>query len=125
MIEVRPPHDFEAALRAARMKHCDAVLLLFSLASWTQRQKIPPVAERTGFRSCTEPKLRRGRWTLSYSPVLSATFVVRRTSLIVCSTDGPRELPVEQTTKVHLAVNLKPRRHWMAKLSRSFCEQMK
>ncbi len=109
MIEVRPPHDFEAALRAARTKHCDAVLLLFSIASWAQREKIPPVAERTRLpvmywnRSSVE-----AGGLISYSPVLSATF--GRAAYFVdrlLKGASPRELPVEQPNKVHLAVNLK------------------
>jgi putative ABC transport system substrate-binding protein len=107
-IEVPEPYDFTAAYRSARAKKCDAVMILFSRVSWRERGRIPAIA--------TAAKLPTIYWNrssveagglISYSPIMSATFG-RAAYFIDRLLKGakPSELPFEQPSRVHLAVNL-------------------
>jgi putative ABC transport system substrate-binding protein len=107
-IEVSAPHDYSAAFRAARTKRCDGVMVLFSAASWRERSRLPAIAATVKLptvywnRSSVE-----AGGLISYSPVVSATFG-RAAYFVDRLLKGakPSDLPFEQPTKVHLAVNL-------------------
>ena len=111
-IEVAEPHDYSAAFRSARAKKCDAVMVLFSAASWRERSRLPAIAaaERLPTVYWNRSSVEAGG-LISYSPVASATFG-RAAYFVDRLLKGakPSDLPFEQPNQVHLAVNLSPAR---------------
>jgi putative ABC transport system substrate-binding protein len=107
-IEVPDPYDFNAAYRSAHARKAEAVMVLFSRASWRERNRIPAIAAAAKMptiywnRSSVE-----AGGLMSYSPIMAATFG-RAAYFVDRLLRGakPSELPFEQPSRVHLAVNL-------------------
>ncbi|MGH8677085.1 MAG: ABC transporter substrate-binding protein, partial [Burkholderiales bacterium] len=107
-VEVPSNADFTALFRRAKEK-ADAGMFLFSPAFFLPRAKIAVEARRAGLPTMfQEPWYTAAGGLLSYGPDI--TEALRRVAYFVdrlLKGAKPSDLPVEQITKFHLAVNLK------------------
>jgi putative ABC transport system substrate-binding protein len=108
-LEVRDPNDIETAFRAASKAHADAVLVLPSPITLSQRKQIADLA--------TKSRLPAMYWATEFVDVgglmsYSVSFIdlFQRAATYVdkiLKGSKPADLPVEQPTKFELVINLK------------------
>jgi len=108
-LEVRDPNDIETAFRAASKARADAVLVLPSPITLSQRKQIADLA--------TKSRLPAMYWATEFVDVgglmsysVSFTDLFQRAATYVdkiLKGSKPADLPVEQPTKFELVINLK------------------
>jgi putative ABC transport system substrate-binding protein len=109
VIEMAPPYNFEVAVRTARVKKADALLVLFSPVFIRERLQIAQLALRNKLPTMFQDSdsVRSGG-LVSYGPNLEEVFT--RTAYYVdrlLKGAKASELPVEQSTSFSLTINLK------------------
>ena len=108
LIQLHQPYDFKEAFKTARTKKADAVIVLTSVASYGERTRIAAEAlesrlPMTGYLH----ELTRAGGLISYGPELGDSFY-RVGYFIDRLLKGakPSDLPIEQSAKFRLVVNL-------------------
>jgi putative ABC transport system substrate-binding protein len=108
-IEVQAPYDFDAAFRAAKKEKAGAVFVLFSPGFYIQRDRLAKAAlsARVPTMFSDKPHVEAGG-LMSYGPTLAdywgrAAYYVDR----LLKGAKPSDLPIEQVSRLNLAINLK------------------
>jgi putative ABC transport system substrate-binding protein len=108
-LEVRRPEDFEAAFATAKQRNAQALLVLGDPLTFTYRSRFTALAASNrlpvmyGFREFPD-----AGGLMSYGP--SVTLLCRRAATFVdklLKGAKPADLPVEQSTKFELVINVK------------------
>ncbi len=108
LVEVRPPHDYNAAFKDATKKKADAMMILSSPHFYVARDRIAKLALQYKLPAMSGDPIVRAGGLISYGPDLIATF--GRTAYYVdrlLKGAKPGDLPIEQPTAYLLVVNLK------------------
>jgi len=108
-IELRAPYDFAAAFRAAKKRRAGAVVVLFSPVLWEGRSQLAKMALEYGLPTISQDE----SWVMSgglisYGPPVVESFA-RAAYYVDRLLKGAKagDLPIEQSTKFKLMVNLK------------------
>ena len=107
LVEVRKPQELENAFKAAKRKKAGAVLLVWSPTFYVHRAQVAALALETRLPTIAAFAVENGA-LISYGADNSETF--RRAAYYVdrlLKGVKPSDLPVEQMSKLKLAVNLK------------------
>jgi putative ABC transport system substrate-binding protein len=108
-IELRPPYHLEGAFNAARDANVGAVVVLYSLPSFTRREEFARLALRRRLPTMAfYPEFVRSGGLMSYGIEAEAAFA-RIAYFIDRILKGvkPADLPVEQVASFKLSINLK------------------
>jgi putative ABC transport system substrate-binding protein len=108
-IEIRDPKDIETAFQAASKERADAVLLLPSPITFSQRRQVTDLAVRSRLPAIYgRPEYAEDGGLVYYGPSYSDLF--RRAATYVdkiLKGAKPTDLPIEQPKKFELIINLK------------------
>jgi putative ABC transport system substrate-binding protein len=108
-IEVRSPHDLEAAFRTAKLTNADAVFFILDQLFFAARGRMANLALEHRLPSIAEGKEFAAAGALmSYAPSIPA--LVRQMAVYVdkiLKGAKPGDLPVEQPTEFELVINMK------------------